>query len=178
MIKKYDITGMTCAACSLGIEKTVSKLEGVKRAEVSLMGESMLVEYDDSLDEKQIFSAVLSLGYGIYKEGTRPDAKKNDEAKTLKKRFISSVIFLIPLMYFSMGGMIGLPQPSVYISFSVQLVLTLIIIVVNFKFFTSGVKALVKRVPNMDTLVTLGATASFGYSLYMTIMTFVTKVPP
>lgn len=175
MIKKYDITGMTCAACSLGIEKTVLKLEGVKRAEVSLMGESMLVEYDDSLDEKQIFSAVLSLGYGIYKEGTRPNVKKNDEAKTLKQRFIFSVIFLLPLMYFSMGGMFGLPQPSVYIGFSVQLVLTLVIIIINFKFFTSGVKALIKRVPNMDTLVTLGATASFGYSLYMTVLTFVTK---
>lgn len=175
MKKKYDITGMTCAACSLGIEKTVKKLDGVSSCEVSLMGESMSVEFDEkSLKEQDIFSAVLSLGYGIYKEGTKPSSKKNDEDKKLKRRFISSIILLVPLMYFAMGSMANFPlTDNKWISYITQCVLTIAIIVINFKFFTSGVKALIKRVPNMDTLVTIGAGASFIYSVYLMIHTFI-----
>lgn len=178
MKKKYDITGMTCAACSLGIEKTVKKLDGVSSCEVSLMGESMSVEYDEkSLKEQDIFSAVLSLGYGIYKEGTKPSSKKNDEDKKLKRRFISSIILLVPLMYFAMGSMASFPlTDNIWISYITQCVLTIAIIVINFKFFTSGVKALVKRVPNMDTLVTIGSGASFIYSVYLMIRAFVDEV--
>jgi len=174
MKKKYDITGMTCAACSLGIEKTVKKLDGVSSCEVSLMGESMQVEFDEkSLKEQDIYSAVLSLGYGIYKEGTKPSSKKNDEDKKLKKRFISSIILLVPLMYFAMGSMASFPlTDNIWISYITQFVLTTAIIVINFKFFTSGVKALIKRVPNMDTLVTLGSGVSFIYSVYLMIAAF------
>lgn len=183
MKKKYDITGMTCAACSLGIEKTVKKLGGVTSCEVSLMGESMSVEYDEKiLKEADIFSAVLSLGYGIYKEGGKPASKKNDEEKKLKCRFISSLILLLPLMYFSMVPMIlsmagvevTLPlTDDIWISYIAQCALTVAIIIINFKFFTNGVKALVKRVPNMDTLVTVGASAAFIYSAYLAVTSLI-----
>ncbi len=177
MKRKYDVTGMTCAACSLGIEKTVKKLNGVKNAEVSLMGESMSVEFDEKvLKEEQIFSAVLSLGYGIYKEGEYNKKEKKDESKTLKKRFIISLILLLPLMYLSMGGMLSLPQPPIEISLIAQFIITLSIIIINFKFFTVGVKAVFKGVPNMDTLVTLGSTASFCYSVYVSAVYFLDGV--
>jgi len=175
MRKKYDITGMTCAACSLGIEKCVKKLDGVSSCEVSLMGESMSVDFDeDKLKEQEIFSAVLSLGYGIYKEGGKPSSKSNNEDKTLKRRFISSIILLVPLMYFAMGSMASFPLTNnIWVSYITQCVLTIAVIVINFKFFTSGVKAFIKRVPNMDTLVTIGAGASFIYSVYLMITSFI-----
>ncbi|MBQ8407191.1 MAG: cadmium-translocating P-type ATPase, partial [Clostridia bacterium] len=173
MKEKFSITGMTCSACALGIEKAVKKLDGVEKAEVSLMGEWLIVEYsEETLSKKDIFSAVLSLGYGIQEYDERAFKKEEPQPKKLKKRFFISLALLIPLMYFSMGGMISLPQPSEKISSIIQAVLSAVIIGVNFKFYTSGTRALFKGVPNMDTLVSLGSFASYVYSLIGTIFLF------
>ena len=176
MKEKFSVTGMTCAACSAGIERTVKKLNGVDCAEVSLMGECMTVEYDENiLKSEEIIDAVIGLGYGatLFDENALKERKPQPDK--LKKRFFLSLVFLIPLMYFSMGGMIGLPQPSAKISATAQMLLALAVIAVDFKFFTSGTKALIKRVPNMDTLVAMGAGVSFVYSLVFTVLLYLGK---
>ena len=177
MRDKFSVTGMTCSACSAGIERTVSRLNGVERVEVSLMGESMVVEYDDKrLTREEIVQTVIDLGYGasIYNENLLKERKPQPD--TLKKRFFISLIFLIPLMYFSMGGMINLPQPNLTISATLQAILALAVIIVDLKFFTSGTKALLKKVPNMDTLVAMGSGISFLYSLVYTILIYLGKI--
>lgn len=177
MKEKFSVTGMSCAACSAGIERTVKRLHGVKNAEVSLMGESMVVEYDEKqLSRENIIKAVVDLGYGasIFDENVLKERKP--QPNKLKLRFFLSLGFLIPLMYFSMGGMIHLPQPDIRISAIIQAVLALGVIIIDFKFFTSGTKALFKRVPNMDTLVALGSGVSYLYSLTFTVLIFLHKV--
>lgn len=173
MKEKFTVTGMTCSACSAGIERTLNKMEGIVKAEVSLMGESMNVEYDETVvTREQIIAAVKGLDYGASLFDASEWKKKKPQSNTLKRRFFISLIFLVPLLYFSMGGMIGLPQPSDVVNYTIQLALTIIIVVINFRFFTSGTKALLKRVPNMDTLVSLGSAASFIYSLVLTIRVY------
>ena len=106
--EKFSVTGMSCAACSAGIERSVRKLDGVKMADVSLMGECMTVEYDEATVSRQmIFDAVTGLGYGIndYNENVLEERKPQPDK--MKKRFLISLLFLLPLMYFSMGGMIN-----------------------------------------------------------------------
>ncbi len=171
MEKKYSITGMTCAACSSGIERTVKKLKGVTSCSVSLMGESMDVTFDESAQtDAGIKKAVTSLGYGAYDYGKVPEKKK--KRLTLGVRFVISLILLLPEMYFAMGHMISENiVPHGWANYGVQIVLTLAILCVNYQFFVSGVRAAIKRVPNMDTLVTLGAAVSFVYSLVMAIIT-------
>lgn len=175
--EKFSVTGMTCAACSAGIEKSVCRLNGVEQAEVSLMGESMQVTYDENkLTNEEIIQTVVDLGYGaaIFDEDVLKERKP--ESDVLKKRFLLSIAFLLPLMYFSMGGMIGLPQPSIFISITLQMLLALAVIIVDLHFFTSGTKALLKKVPNMDTLVAMGSGVSFIYSLILTIMLYMGKL--
>lgn len=168
MNKKYSVTGMTCAACSSGIERTVSKLDGVSSCSVSLMGESMDVTFDESkLSDGDIRAAVTSLGYGAYDYGKAPAKRK--KGLTLKLRFFLSLVLLLPEMYLAMGHMIGLPVPSGWLNYGFQIGLTLAVLCINYRFFASGVMAAVKLVPNMDTLVTLGAAASFLYSLAVAI---------
>ena len=177
MKEKFSVSGMSCAACSAGIERTLRKLNGVVSAEVSLMGESMVVEYDEnSLSSAEIIQAVIDLGYGAKPYEENVFKAQTPQPERLKKRFILSLLFLIPLMYFSMGGMIHLPQPNAKVGVTVQMVLALVIIVINFKFFTSGTKALIKRVPNMDTLVAMGSAVSFAYSFVYTILLYLNKV--
>ena len=176
MKKKFTVTGMSCAACSAGIERTVKKLNGVIKVGVSLMGECMDVEYDERvLSQKEIENAVVGLGYGIspYDENVLKERKENSNA--LKRRFFLSLVFLLPLVYFSMGGMVGLPQPSHKISITAQMLLSLAVIIVDFKFFTSGARALIKGAPNMDTLVAMGSGVSFIYSLVFTILIYAGK---
>lgn len=178
MKEKFTVTGMSCAACSAGIERTLNKTEGVRKAEVSLMGESMVVEYDErKISREKIIQAVVNLGYGakLFDENVLRERKPQPDL--LKKRFFLSLLFTIPLMYFSMGGMIGLPQPNMKISVTVQMILALAVIVVDFKFFTSGTKALIKGVPNMDTLVAMGSAVSFLYSFVYTILLYVDAAP-
>ena len=172
---------MTCSACSSGIERVVGKMEGVNKVEVSLMGKCMSVDFDENaVSEQAIFEAVKSLGYGIYNEGEQPAGKEKAQDKQLFIRFIISLCILVPLLYVSMGHMISLPlpefiDPEYYPQWFAlyQCILTAAVIGVNYKFFTSGTKALFKKVPNMDTLVSLGAGVSFLYSLVMTVLIFV-----
>ena len=178
---QYNVTGMSCAACSARVEKSVSKVPGVTSCSVSLLTNSMGVE--GTASDKAIISAVQKAGYGASKKGGSKAAESADESALrdtetpkLKKRLFWSVGFLIILMYFSMGHMMwGWPLPSFYNSNHVamgltQLLLTVIIMVINQKFFISGFKSLWHRAPNMDTLVALGSTAAFVYSTYALFM--------
>ena len=177
MKEKFTVTGMTCSACSAGIERTVSKLDGVSRVEVSLMGEMMTVEYDEKvLSREKITDAVLSLGYGVCAYDENLLKAKKPQPDKLKRRFLLSILFLVPLMYFSMGGMVGLPQPSANVNYTLQAVLAALIIAINFRFFTGGTKALLKGVPNMDTLVAMGSAVSYVYSLVLTVLSYLGKL--
>ena len=178
-MKQYNVTGMSCAACSARVEKAVSKVPGVTECSVSLLTNSMGVEGTASPED--VIAAVEQAGYGALEKGagkaapTPSEAEKqleDHETPLLKKRLIWSVGFLLVLMYFSMGHMMwGWPLPAFYNDNHVamgltQLLLTVIIMVINQKFFISGFKSLWHRSPNMDTLVALGATAAFVYSTY------------
>ncbi len=164
MKKRFSVTGMTCAACASGIERTVKKLDGVTFCAVSLMGESMEVEFDENiLKEEKIKSAVFSLGYGAYDYGKAPQKKKSVDSLFL--RFLISIVLLVPLMYFSMGHMLHLPVPHGWGNFAAQLAISTVILAVNYKFFTSGFRAAFKLVPNMDTLITVGSLVSYIYSI-------------
>lgn len=177
MQEKFSVTGMTCSACSSGIERAVRRLNGVKSADVSLMGESMSVEYDEALvTVETIIQTVQGLGYGATKYDEKSFLKKGANPTRFKIRFFLSFIFLLPLMYFSMGGMLHLPQPNLKLSVSLQMVLSFLVMLVNYKFFTSGTKALFKGVPNMDTLVAMGSGVSFGYSLVCSILLYLDKI--
>ena len=176
---QYNVTGMSCAACSARVEKAVSKVPGVTSCAVSLLTNSMGVE--GSASSAAIISAVQEAGYGASLKGagnaapSASDAEaqlEDHETPKLKRRLIWSLGFLIVLMYFSMGHMMwGWPLPTFYDGNHVamgltQLLLTVIIMVINQRFFISGYKSLWHRAPNMDTLVALGATAAFVYSTY------------
>lgn len=186
MLKRYSITGMTCSACSSGIERAVGKLEGVTLCEVSLMAKTMKAEFDESVvSEEKILNCVKSLGYGIFNEGAAPQEKKIPQDKKLFIRFLISVCLLVPLMYVSMGHMFGAPVPYFIDSHKgnaswfalYQCLLSAIIIGVNYAFFKNGAVALFKKVPNMDTLVALGSGVSFVYSLVLTVFIFLGKEP-
>lgn len=174
MVKNYDVTGMTCSACSSGIEKAVNKLDGVNGAEVSLMGKSMRVDFDENvLDEERIFDCVVSLGYGIFEEGEAPVEKEKEDDKKLLIRLIVSVCLLIPVMFLSMA----LPHivklgDNIKWSALAQCVVSAVVLGINYKYFTKGFKAIIKKVPNMDTLVALGSGVSFVYSLVLTVLLF------
>ena len=177
-MKQYNVTGMSCAACSARVEKAVSKVPGVTGCSVSLLTNSMGVE--GAASEQAVIEAVQEAGYGASVKGARraPSASeaeeqlKDHDTPVLKRRLIWSVGFLIVLMYFSMGHMMwGWPLPAFYNGNHVamgltQLLLTVVIMVINQKFFISGFKSLWHRAPNMDTLVALGSSAAFVYSTY------------
>jgi Cu2+-exporting ATPase len=187
-MKQYTVTGMSCAACSARVEKAVSKVDGVTSCSVSLLTNSMGV--DGSATDAQIVEAVEQAGYGASPKVTATESE-NDKANNsleqlkaaqdalvdretpkLRNRLISSLIFLVVLMYFSMGHMMwGWPLPEFFNGNHVamgllQLLLTVAVMVINQKFFISGFKGLIHGAPNMDTLVALGSAASFGYSVY------------
>ena len=175
-MKKFNVTGMSCAACSSRVEKAVSKVEGVQSCSVSLLTNSMGVE--GSASDESIIAAVEKAGYGASvvgsekKDTTEPDRLKDRDTPVLKHRLIASVGFLVVLMYISMGHMMwGWPLPAFFADNHIamglaQLLLCVIIMVINQKFFISGFKGLIHRSPNMDTLVALGSGASFVYSVY------------
>ena len=178
---QYNVTGMSCAACSARVEKAVSK--STRRNVVFRQFTHQLHGREGTASDKAIISAVQKAGYGASKKGGSKAAESADESALrdtetpkLKKRLFWSVGFLIILMYFSMGHMMwGWPLPSFYNSNHVamgltQLLLTVIIMVINQKFFISGFKSLWHRALNMDTLVALGSTAAFVYSTYALFM--------
>ena len=173
---QYNVTGMSCAACSARVEKAVNSVDGVTSCAVSLLTNSMGVEGTASPDE--IIKAVTAAGYGAsLKDGTKKEATNSDELKDtetpkLIKRLVASVVFLIPLMYISMGHMMwGWPLPHFMDNNHVamglaQMLFAIIIMVINQKFFISGFKGLINKSPNMDTLIAIGSGASFLYSTY------------
>ena len=180
-MEQYNVTGMSCAACSARVEKAVSKVPGVTSCSVSLLTNSMGVEGTAAASE--IIAAVEEAGYGASVKGAKTenreasrgaeeDMLKDKETPKLRRRLIASLCFLIPLMYFSMGHMMwGWPVPEFFADNHMamgilQLLLTTIVMVINQKFFISGFRGLIHRAPNMDTLVALGSGASYGYSLY------------
>ncbi len=174
-MKQYNVTGMSCAACSARVEKAVSAVKGVTSCSVSLLTNSMGVE--GNAPDSEIITAVQNAGYGISLKGKSETADNEDmlkdrETPVLKKRLIASIGFLIVLMYISMGySMWGFPLLSFmdgnYIMLGIiQMLLSVIIMVINQKFFISGFKSLFRRSPNMDTLVALGSGTSFIYSVW------------
>ena len=176
MMKKFNVTGMSCAACSSRVEKAVSKVDGVQSCSVSLLTNSMGVE--GSASDESIIAAVEKAGYGASvagaekKQSAETDQLKDKDTPVLMHRLIASVGFLVVLMYISMGHMMwGWPLPAFFADNHIamglaQLLLCVIIMVINQKFFISGFKGLIHRSPNMDTLVALGSGASFVYSVY------------
>lgn len=175
-MEQYNVTGMSCAACSARVEKAVSAVEGVKTCSVSLLTNSMSVEGDVSPDA--VISAVKTAGYGASLKGAAKQSSSEDdslvdrETPVLKRRLFASIGFLLVLMYFSMGHMMfGFPVPPFFegnhIALGlVQMLLAAIVMVINQKFFINGFKGLIHRAPNMDTLVALGSMSSFVWSVY------------
>lgn len=175
-MEQYNVTGMSCAACSARVEKAVSKVDGVNSCSVNLLMNSMGVE--GTASPESIIAAVEAAGYGASLKNAPSAAKaakkeeiKDKQTPKMKKRLAASVVFLAVLMYFSMGHMVGLPLPSYFVGDHaavglVELLLTVAIMVINQRFFISGFKGLINRAPNMDTLVALGSTAAFAYSVY------------
>lgn len=175
--EQFTITGMTCTACSSGIERALRKLNGIESADVSLLGESLSVCYrEEDITQEKIWDTVRGLGYGISQYDASKQVKARPQSAVLKVRFFLSLIFLIPLLYFSMGEMLSLPQPPAKISGFMQALLTLAILVINFKFFSNGTKTLVRGLPNMDTLVSLGAGVSYIYSIVLLVLVFLGKM--
>ena len=179
MKQKFDVTGMTCSACSAHVEKSVSKLEGVQCVNVNLLQNSMVVEYDDNaLGTTDIIYAVESGGYGASVQGETKtqETPKNvaaEEMHHMKRRLIASFCFLIPLFYISMGHMMGAPLPAILLGdenvmiFALtQLFLTIPVLIINKKYFVVGFKALWNKAPNMDSLIALGSAASVIYSVF------------
>ncbi len=197
MKQKFDVTGMSCAACSARVEKCVSKLEGVDNVAVNLLANSMVVEYDESkLDAGGISAAVEKAGYGAFpKEAPGSGGAMSGaggagaagaaggsvnaaamEAKSMKHRLIASIIFFIPLFYISMGHMMGLPLPGFMsglenaITYGMaQLVLTVILMYINRKYYESGFPAFAHKAPNMDSLIAVGSLAAVIYGIFAII---------
>lgn len=172
----YKISGMTCAACVRAIEKSVSKIDGITDVSVNLATEQMSVVYDKKMvNRNMIINSVENAGYKVVENITFDEDKlrKDEETKLLKLKVIISFIFGIPLLYIAMGPMIGLPifdfiDPMNYpLRYSLlELFMAIPVIVVGNKFYAVGYKALINRSPNMDSLIAIGTTASFLFSLY------------
>lgn len=185
--EKFHVQGMTCASCQANITRGLQKLEGVSEVDVSLLANQMTVTYDESCQtDTGIINAVDKLGYGaspvqstkeqnndFRSEWQTRKGKTEEEQHSMKRRLLTSFILLIPLMYIAMGPMISLPVPSIFtgmenvlISAFTQVLLTIPILVINGHFFTSGIRALLKKMPNMDSLIAIGSGASFFYGLF------------
>lgn len=182
MKQTFNVTGMTCSACSANVEKAVKKLDGVQTVNVNLLANKMMVEYEpDTLNDTAIVAAVTAAGYGASTGEPSAQAAAKQSEKSLmqqqldemRQRLIVSFIFFVPLMYVSMGHMMGLPLPSFLagmknaISFGMtQFLLTLPVVYVNRKFFQVGFKTLWHRAPNMDSLIAIGSTAAVVYGVF------------
>ena len=180
--EKFNITGMTCSACSAHVEKAVNKLEGVKAASVNLLANSMAAEYDENvLSAQDIIQAVIQSGYGASlpeKAGAKAQAAPAEDVMAqelagMKHRMIWSFVFLIPLFYISMGHMMGAPLPAFLVGHEnavafglTQLLLTLPIMYLNDKYYKVGFKTLWNRAPNMDSLIAVGSAAAVVYGVF------------
>ena len=178
MTENFDVTGMTCAACSARVDKCVRKLDGVKDVNVNLLRNSMSVDFDDTVTETDIINAVIEGGYGASVAGReklteKRDTGVNDEIKNMKFRLIVSIVCLVPLMYLSMGHMWHFPfvdlwikgaEDSIAYAFT-QFLLCLPVLYVNRKYFINGFKTLLHGAPNMDSLIAIGSGASMIYGV-------------
>lgn len=189
---KFDIQGMTCSSCSAHVEKAVNKLKGVQKVNVNLLSNNMVVEYDENiLNNQKIINSVIDAGYGAKESDNKKDKEENKKIdnkniiETMKKRLIVSICFLIPLMYIAMNHMLnkwlGLPIPQFIkkmfhgsenvIAFGfTQFLLLLPIVYVNRNYFIIGFKRLLKRTPNMDSLIAIGSSASMIYGIFAIYM--------
>lgn len=183
MKQHFQIEGMSCTACAAAIERTLLKIDGIKSAVVNYTTENLVVEYDESkIDTTVITAAVDKIGYKAIpenakeKDSPKDSGRKNAEKahKSMQNRLIISLIFTIPLFYLAMGPMVGLPVPSVFagekhvlINTLTQMFLTLPVMIMGRKFYVDGFRSLVKRVPNMDSLVAVGTSASFLYGVFV-----------
>ncbi|WP_302496215.1 heavy metal translocating P-type ATPase [uncultured Flavonifractor sp.] len=180
MKQKFDVQGMTCAACSAHVEKAVCKVAGVDGVNVNLLGNSMVVDYDEgATDAGQIIHAVEEAGYGAslpavkgVKDQPKQVNRMEEEAAGMKRRFLTSLIFLVPLFYIAMGHMMGWPLPAffqdpgnVFVVALIQFLLTLPIMYINDKYYKVGFKTLWHRSPNMDSLIALGSSAAVIYGV-------------
>lgn len=179
--EKFDVTGMTCSACSARVEKTVSVMDGTADVNVNLLKNTMVVSYDENItNTAEIVDAVVKAGYGAQVQGEKNTQKSNEavdlasqEAKTMKIRLIVSLIFTVPIFYISMGHMMGWPLPgfllgnenSMIFAFT-QFLLLIPVVFVNFKFYRIGFKTLIARAPNMDSLIAIGSSAAILYGVY------------
>ena len=177
MQSRFNVTGMSCAACSAHVEKAVKQLNGIQNVEVNLLTGSMTADFNENiLSDDDIINAVISAGYGASSaQNAKSDKPKtsNDEVKQMKFRISVSFVFLIILMYVSMGHMMGVPLPSFLtgaenaVSFALtQFLLTLPIVIVNKKYYISGFKSLIHKAPAMDTLIAVGSSAALIYSIF------------
>lgn len=188
MKKTFAVTGMTCAACQAAVSRAVGKLEGVADVNVNVLTGTMTLDLDSAIQsEGAVMAAVENAGYGISLVGggggsKRPDPRaerqklvdeREKEERQMKRRLITSAILLIPLMWVSMGSMLGLPLPSFLSGYPnavgfalIQMVLALAVMLINHNFFTSGFKGLMHKAPNMNTLIALGSAASFVFGLF------------
>ncbi len=174
---KYNVTGMTCAACSARVEKVTKAVEGVETAEVNLLGGTMVVQAQSEAVHEKIVKAVVNAGYGASladgkKEKPKEEAPADNALKEMKKRIVGSAICLVVLMYFTMGHMVGLPEPHWYhglenalVAALLQLFLTLPPVYLNRVYYTRGLKALWHKSPNMDSLIAVGSLASLIYGV-------------
>ena len=171
---KFDITGMTCAACSARVEKVTAKVPGVKKAEVNLLAGKMVVEADSADVAEVVIASVQNAGYGASRSGKKTSTKTNvnNDMKQMKLRIIGSASCLVLLMYFTMGHMVGLPAPGWYhgtenavVAALMQLFLTLPVVYLNRAYYIKGFKALFHRAPNMDSLIAVGSGAALFYGI-------------
>jgi len=180
--QKFNVTGMTCSACSSRIEKNINKTDGIKEASVNLLSNSMMIQYDDSvISESDIIKVVQDTGYNAYSAESKKTSNKNQDTKSdaelefkeMKKRLIVSFIFAIPLLYIAMGHMLNMPLPSIFhgpenaLTFAfTQFLLCLPVMIINKKYYSIGFKTLFKGSPNMDSLIAIGTSAAFSYGVY------------
>ena len=182
MKQKFNVTGMTCTACSAHVEKAVNGVPGVEACNVNLLGSSMLVEYTDQTNAEEIIHAVEEAGYGASlpapagqaapAAAARPTDTMAEEAAGMKRRFLTSLVFLVPLFYIAMGHMMGWPLPAFFhqpssalVVAMIQFLLTLPIMLINRKYYAVGFKTLWHRSPNMDYLIALGSSAAVVYGV-------------
>lgn len=180
MKQQFNVTGMSCAACSAHVEKAVRALPGLQNVQVNLLAGSMTTEYTEGqLSDQQIIQAVIDAGYGASVKGKaaaapQADPSGNGELKAMQQRIVTSFVFLIVLMYISMGSMVGLPIPSFLsgtenaVNFALtQFLLTLPIVIVNKKYYINGFKTLWHRAPTMDALIAVGSSAALIYGIFV-----------
>ncbi|MDD4583901.1 MAG: cation transporter, partial [Eubacteriales bacterium] len=174
MVKKFNVTGMSCSACSASVEKAIKKLDVIRFVNVNLLSKNMTVDFDETrIDTRKIIKSVEDTGYGAFLEDAKEDHPLEMERNELGNRFLVSFVFLIPLMYVSMGHMLQLPLPAWMQGISnavvftlVQLLLTLPIIYINRKYYQVGFKTLFHGSPNMDSLIALGSGAALIYGIF------------